>query len=137
MVWHLQTSRSQKAALTLIFGLGSFVVVVSSVRIAFILEVGPDFTWDYTNPIIWSDVETSIAVVCACLPAWRPVAQLAVSGLSSIKLRSQVRVSECAHQLQIVLIKASYIGPSRDRNEYSQLNRVEKGRDAASVVPTK
>lgn len=72
------------------------VVVVSIVRIFFLLQIGPDITCrccpghplspvnsveltlsanagDYTGPIIWSSIETSVSVVCACLPIFRPI----------------------------------------------------------------
>ena len=134
MIWHLQTSRSQKVALTLVFGLGGFVVVVSSIRIAFIIEVGPDFTWDYTNPIIWSDIETSIAVVCACLPTLRPVAQYAVSGLSSIKSRYAVKTSESVYRLQDIPANESHDGPLSVRRDHSKPERSDHRQDEESVV---
>ena len=133
MIWHLQTSRSQKALLTVVFGLGGFVVVVSSIRIKFIVEVGPDFTWDYTNPIIWSYIETGIAVVCACLPTLRPAAQSAARSLKSIKLRRSVGTSESVHQLHVIPTKDSHVGPSRDRKLYRNLEG-EEGRDIESAV---
>ena len=135
MIWHLQTSRSQKVALTLVFGLGGFVVVVSSIRIAFIIEVGPDFTWDYTNPIIWSDIETSIAVVCACLPTLRPVAQYAVSGLSSIRLRYAARTSESVYRLQNIPTNESHDGPLNFKRDHSKSGRSDHKQDEESVVP--
>jgi len=113
------------------------VVIVSCIRIAFIIEVGPDFTWDYTNPIIWSGIETSVAVVCACLPTLRPVAQYAVSGLNSIRLRSTASTSESPHQLRTIPTNASYVGPSRDRKDYRQFKRLEEGRGFGPVVPAK
>ena len=134
MIWHLQTSRSQKALLTVVFGLGGFVVVVSSIRITFVLEVGPDFTWDYTNPIIWSYIETGIAVVCACLPTLRPAAQSALRSLNSIQLRRSVETSESVHKLQVIPTKDSHVGPSRDRRLYRNLERKEEGRDIESAV---
>ena len=30
---------------------------------------------DYTGPVIWSSIEVSVGVICACLPTLRPVAQ--------------------------------------------------------------
>ena len=134
MVWHLQTPRSQKIALTFIFGLGGFVVIVSSIRIAFIIQVGPDFTWDYTNPIIWTDIETSIAVICACLPTLRPVAQYAVGALNSIRLRSKGSTSESSQELGPTPADASYVGPSRVKKDYSQFQRLEERREVTLPV---
>lgn len=94
-------------------------MIISSVRIAFIIEVGPDFTWDYTNPIIWSDIETSVAVICACLPSLRPVAHYAFSGLSSIVSRrnktSGGEGSEHTHQLNVMARDPSYVRGTKNK----------------------
>ncbi|KAL8710589.1 MAG: hypothetical protein Q9220_004813 [cf. Caloplaca sp. 1 TL-2023] len=126
MVWHLQVLRSQKVLLTLIFGLGGFVVIVSSARVAFIIEVGPDITWDYVNPVLWSAFETCTAVICACLPTLKPVVQYAVTGLRSIRSSKNSEETEDSFPLGPVQGKQAYVGGrSEDKKAYRQFHRMD------------
>jgi hypothetical protein len=41
----------------------------SVVRLVKMTSLGvTDMTWDYTTPIIWSTVEPSVGLLCACVP---------------------------------------------------------------------
>lgn len=41
----------------------------SIVRLAKMSSLGTtDMTWDYVSPIIWSTVEPSVGLLCACVP---------------------------------------------------------------------
>ncbi|KAA8642408.1 hypothetical protein EYZ11_009915 [Aspergillus tanneri] len=75
MIWRLTLTASQKIALTFIFLLGSFACVTALMRLLVsILHVNdPDLTWVYLDALIWTVVEPSVAVICACLPTLRPV----------------------------------------------------------------
>ena len=134
MVWHLHTTRGQKAALSFIFGLGGFVVIVSSIRVYYIIQVGPDFTWEYTNPIIWSDIETSIAVICACLPILRPVFTNGFSFLSSIWHKSESSDSESAHELRNKPPEASYTASPRATKRGNHFGNLDDVQDVESIV---
>ncbi|KAI9790487.1 MAG: hypothetical protein M1833_001926 [Piccolia ochrophora] len=70
----LHAARRQKLAIAGIFLLGGFVVVASSVRIPYLVLVDPvDLTWTNDGAALWSQVEANVAIVCACLPSFRPL----------------------------------------------------------------
>lgn len=101
-----------------------------------------------------------MAVVSACLPTLRPVAQYAMSGLSSVKLRYTVKTSESALGLQIISTDnyhdanvshdmddshdavesheadESHDGPSRDTSfsEVWRLEQAPQGQDVESAM---
>ncbi|MCJ1479222.1 hypothetical protein MMC13_007907 [Lambiella insularis] len=85
VVWRLQLPIGQKIGLTFIFLLGSFVCAASLVRLLnAILDLNdPDTTWAFVNAMIWTTIEPSVGVICACLPVMRPL----VSALLPTKLR--------------------------------------------------
>ncbi|KAK1569460.1 uncharacterized protein LY79DRAFT_653959 [Colletotrichum navitas] len=79
----LQMSRPQKLALLGVFLLGTFVTIISIVRLQTILSVdlkSPDITWNFCSTIIWTNVEANIAIVCACLPSLKPLLSLMIDG---------------------------------------------------------
>ncbi|KAF6808677.1 hypothetical protein CPLU01_15638 [Colletotrichum plurivorum] len=91
-VWSLQLQRAQKVALAGIFALGTFVTIVSMLRLHVILSVdlaSPDITWNFIDTIVWTNVEANTAIICACLPCLKPLLSLALKG----KLRSTVKQS--------------------------------------------
>ncbi|KAJ5819101.1 hypothetical protein N7474_004692 [Penicillium riverlandense] len=65
---------SEKLALTVIFALGTFVSLISIVRIVLLTSpTDPDPMYDSTPGTIWTSVETSIGVLCVNLPAMSPL----------------------------------------------------------------
>ena len=71
-VLHLQLSTNKKVALSLIFALGSFVVVTAIVRMAVLYRPNePDF--DLTQGDIWLNVHLGTAIISACLPTYKPL----------------------------------------------------------------
>ncbi|KAJ5555276.1 hypothetical protein N7461_003746 [Penicillium sp. DV-2018c] len=74
MVWRVNTTRRQKWILTGIFLLGGFVCVVSIIRVVnFDGSSFADPTYESVGPVTWSSVEQSVAIICACLPTFRPL----------------------------------------------------------------
>ncbi|MCJ1439411.1 hypothetical protein MMC27_008805 [Xylographa pallens] len=74
IVWHLHIQNSQKLAISSIFLLGGFVCIASVIRYTYLKEVIPvDVTYTNVLPGIWSLIELSTGLICACLPAMRPV----------------------------------------------------------------
>ncbi|KAJ5824021.1 hypothetical protein N7447_006361 [Penicillium robsamsonii] len=75
LVWKLQMRKTQKVLLCGIFLLGGFVCVASIIRIYYMtfLKNSPDVTWIMGDVFIWSSVEPSIGIVCACLPTLYPL----------------------------------------------------------------
>lgn len=57
------------------------------VRVWAILNIDQtDVTWSYVRPLIWSSVEISIGITCACLPTLQPLIQLCLSSRSTSNL---------------------------------------------------
>lgn len=74
MVWRLKISIRQKATLSGVFLLGTFVWVASIVRVTTFDQLNPaDETYTGIAPAIWTEVEQSLGIVCACLPCLRPL----------------------------------------------------------------
>ncbi|MCJ1380706.1 hypothetical protein MMC17_003814 [Xylographa soralifera] len=81
IVWRLHIKKSQKLAISAIFFLGGFVCFASIIRYTYLNEVIPvDVTYTDYPAGIWSVVEVSIGLVCACLPVMRPLLQRLVPG---------------------------------------------------------
>ncbi|KAI2637323.1 hypothetical protein GGS21DRAFT_511075 [Xylaria nigripes] len=74
IIWRLQTSRSKKWSLSLLFLLGAFVIVASVIRIISVTEIDPkDFNFSNVGGGLWSTVEFEVGFICANLPASRPL----------------------------------------------------------------
>lgn len=74
MVWRLKLESGQKLMLSGIFALGGLVCVASLMRIiTAVLIKGSDLTYSLTTPYMWSQLEPTMAVVCACLTTYRPL----------------------------------------------------------------
>ncbi|KAJ5374129.1 hypothetical protein N7517_006135 [Penicillium concentricum] len=75
LVWKLQMRKTQKFMVSGIFLLGGFVCIASIIRIYYMtfLKTSPDVTWIMGDVFIWSSVEPSIGIVCACLPTLHPL----------------------------------------------------------------
>ncbi|RAH41953.1 uncharacterized protein BO95DRAFT_371900 [Aspergillus brunneoviolaceus CBS 621.78] len=74
LVWRLQLRRSQKIQILSIFLLGGFVCVASAIRIYYFTFVNSvDVTWILGDVFIWSSIEPSIGIFCACLPVLQPL----------------------------------------------------------------
>lgn len=75
-LWKLQIPMRQKVALIMILTLGWFVVIISALRLHFLILVAKhpkDQTW-YSGPAAyWSALEVNLAIVCACAPALKPL----------------------------------------------------------------
>ncbi|MCJ1408687.1 hypothetical protein MMC19_002762 [Ptychographa xylographoides] len=72
MIWTLQIHVSHKLALSSVFLLGGFIVVVSIVRVVILNSLQQvDITWEFVDAGIWTSVEPAIGVCSACLPIMR------------------------------------------------------------------
>lgn len=73
MIWSLRLPKSQKIGLTVVFGLGVFVFATSVLRLT-TLESGStakDPLVGTVSSTMWTMIEASTAVICACLPMCR------------------------------------------------------------------
>ncbi|EWZ28632.1 uncharacterized protein FOBCDRAFT_227717 [Fusarium oxysporum Fo47] len=72
-VIHLRLHWKQKIGVVIMFLLGTFVTVVSVIRlqtlVLFAKSSNP--TWDYWNVAVWSVIEIHVGMICTCLPTLR------------------------------------------------------------------
>ena len=68
----LNLSTDKKVYISLIFALGSFVVITGIVRMATLYRPGIE-DFDLTIGDIWLNVHLGTAIISACLPAYRPL----------------------------------------------------------------
>ncbi|KAI0190273.1 putative PTH11-typeG-protein-coupled receptor [Xylaria flabelliformis] len=75
LICALQMSRPRKAALIFVFALGTFVVITSALRFTTldIPVTSPDPLY-HVDTEMWTLIEMSMAIVCACLPQIRSLA---------------------------------------------------------------
>lgn len=76
-LWNLQLAREKKFGVYFALSLGVFACAIEIVRIYYCFQTtndgGADITWTNAGSLIWSGVENSVAVVCACIPATAPL----------------------------------------------------------------
>ncbi|KAF8858845.1 hypothetical protein BDZ45DRAFT_387540 [Acephala macrosclerotiorum] len=65
----------KRIAVILIFAFGSFACVTSMIRLKFVIGYGTsiDPSWANVDIVIWSEIETYTAAICACLMCIRPL----------------------------------------------------------------
>ncbi|MCJ1315866.1 hypothetical protein MMC15_001186, partial [Xylographa vitiligo] len=81
---HLQLSFKKKILLSLIFLLGGFVIITGIVRIIQCYEPGLSDI-NLIQDAIWLNIHLSTAIICACLPTYRPLLTSSLSALSSLR----------------------------------------------------
>ncbi|KAL8987502.1 MAG: hypothetical protein Q9177_003290 [Variospora cf. flavescens] len=98
LLWRLRTTAKQQIVLTIIFTIAGFVLLVSIIWIVVLARLeqadvtctcppsspisqaatlNNPHTGNYINTVIWSVLEPSMAVVCACIPSLRPLYSVA------------------------------------------------------------
>ncbi|KAL9602850.1 MAG: hypothetical protein Q9219_001545 [cf. Caloplaca sp. 3 TL-2023] len=71
-LYQLQLSAEKKALCSMIFALGSFVIITGIIRLIKVYKPsGTDV--DLTQGQIWLNVHLGTAIICACLPTLRPL----------------------------------------------------------------
>ncbi|KAH8669584.1 hypothetical protein BGZ60DRAFT_486923 [Tricladium varicosporioides] len=77
-IWNLQLRMRKKVGLLFAFSLGIFVTAISIIRLvyAFPVNIGLDMTWDDVNIFVWTAVQVSFGISCACVPAMAPLYRL-------------------------------------------------------------
>ncbi|KAF2229251.1 hypothetical protein EV356DRAFT_437290, partial [Viridothelium virens] len=70
MLWKLQLSLGRRLALTSVFLVGIFACMASILRLitTFTLTSGTDLAWNTANRFLWTAVEASVGLTCACFP---------------------------------------------------------------------
>ncbi|KAH7359712.1 hypothetical protein BKA66DRAFT_426862 [Pyrenochaeta sp. MPI-SDFR-AT-0127] len=91
-VFHLKLSLQKKISVSLMFFVGTFVTVISCVRlqslVTFAASSNP--TWNQADVITWSLIEIGVGIICACMPALRVILNRMFPKLLSLTMnRSQ------------------------------------------------
>lgn len=85
-VWQLHAPVAQRVVLAGMFALGTFIAVVSLVRLIIFLQIpigtAGDVTYNFREIIVWSVVEINIGLTCACLPSLKPA--LSMIGITKL-----------------------------------------------------
>ncbi|SCO26422.1 related to integral membrane protein PTH11 [Fusarium fujikuroi] len=70
---HLQMKWKRKLAVASMFGVGTFVTVVSILRLRYLVAFGNSSnpTWDSFDTCYWSVIELNVGIWCACMPNLR------------------------------------------------------------------
>ncbi|KAI1628765.1 50S ribosomal protein L36e [Exophiala viscosa] len=71
----LQLPRKQKMSLIAVFALGGFGCITSILRLhaLYITSISTDITYDNVDAVTWSAAELNVGIMCASIPAIRPV----------------------------------------------------------------
>lgn len=81
ILWRLRTTKGQKTVLTCIFSIAAFVCIVSIIRLVVLSRLTVhDITWNFVNAAVWTETESSLSVVSACIPSLRPLVALIIRG---------------------------------------------------------
>lgn len=80
VVWQLHLSMRQRLSLSFVFVLGLLACAASIVRVVAFDQVKlEDVTYTLVTASIWTTIEQSIGIVCACLPTTRPLIKRFIS----------------------------------------------------------
>ncbi|KIV82363.1 hypothetical protein PV11_04482 [Exophiala sideris] len=73
VIMKLQISRQQKLQILSMFGVGSFITVISIIRLQALISFATEtnLTYNLLQTSIWSSIELYVSVICACMPATR------------------------------------------------------------------
>lgn len=96
-VWKLHAPVAQRIVLGGIFALGTFVSIVSMIRLSVLLDTASgvfDVTYTFKDVYMWSLVEINVGLTCTCLPSLRPM--IRVIGLNRLFSSGRSRPSGMA-----------------------------------------
>ncbi|KAF5679394.1 integral membrane protein PTH11 [Fusarium heterosporum] len=81
----LQMKWKRKLAVGLMFVVGTFVTIVSILRLRYLVAFGKSTNplWDSFNTVYWSDIEINVAIWCVCMPDLRMVIRQVFPSLRS------------------------------------------------------
>ncbi|KAL8728272.1 MAG: hypothetical protein Q9166_005513 [cf. Caloplaca sp. 2 TL-2023] len=99
--------------------------IVSVVRLYYIrVSKDTDFTWNYVNVIIWAEVKSSVALICACFPSLRPLLTVAFHAMRSTSYRKPT----------LKLLHHTHASISSDR--WKMWSSGSGSKDTSNFIPT-
>ncbi|KAH6645895.1 hypothetical protein BKA67DRAFT_582660 [Truncatella angustata] len=86
----LNTSWRKKINIVVMFSLGFFILLTSSIRLRYIVQFARTLnpTWDYVDVLIWTALEVNISIIVICLPAIRAFLSQSVPKIFGTTVRS-------------------------------------------------
>ncbi|KAF2644976.1 hypothetical protein P280DRAFT_466225 [Massarina eburnea CBS 473.64] len=77
-VWRLHAPLAQRLFLAGMFALGTFVSVISIIRLTILVRSRgvSDITYDFRDIYLWSIVEVNVGLICVGLPCLRPMGRI-------------------------------------------------------------
>ncbi|KAJ9610699.1 hypothetical protein H2200_005476 [Cladophialophora chaetospira] len=89
VLWKLQLPRKQKLSLIGVFALGGFGCITGMLRLhaIYVATNSTDPSYDNLPAATWSAAELNVGIMCACVPALRPVISLVFPRLLSTTRR--------------------------------------------------
>ncbi|KIL85179.1 hypothetical protein FAVG1_11608 [Fusarium avenaceum] len=90
-LYHIGLKTRKKIGVILIFGVGIFLIVVSCLRIPFMIDFNRSLnaTADSQGIIVWSNLESGVGILVACLPHTQPLLRAAVTRARSMEVFSK------------------------------------------------
>ncbi|KAJ5094373.1 hypothetical protein N7456_010234, partial [Penicillium angulare] len=78
LVWNLQMRKAQKIMISGIFLLALIPLAANIPRLTYMINLltSVDASWVMSEVFVWSTIEPSIGVLCACLPTLNPMVRL-------------------------------------------------------------
>ncbi|CVK99797.1 uncharacterized protein FPRN_09020 [Fusarium proliferatum] len=74
-MWRLHLPVAKRLGLIAMLSLDLLVCATSIIRINFVTRIGADATYEFADPMIWSQVELASLVICSTIPCLRQVIQ--------------------------------------------------------------
>ena len=115
-LWNLYLRLAQKVGIFASLSLGVFACIIEIVRIYFVFNVTEvdDMHWTNTDAMIWTAVETKIAVTCANIPAAAPLLKRARESQRGSRWFGP---SRCSYTSKISSLKARFRRTERNIRE--------------------
>ncbi|KAK6332258.1 hypothetical protein TWF696_002979 [Orbilia brochopaga] len=75
VVWKVRLPIRQRIGLVGVFALGSFVCLAGILRLVYVIRTAYSYdrTWDGFSAWIWTAAESDVGIICASLPALKPL----------------------------------------------------------------
>ncbi|KAI1288879.1 hypothetical protein F5Y03DRAFT_378961 [Xylaria venustula] len=135
-LWNLKLDLKRKALLSVVFLVGALTIISSILRVIYLETVDPsDPTYSLTIPGIWTNVEASLGIVCACLPLVYSLFRFCTSGRKTRQASNSARRTPGQSFKKGGSLVTFGSSPSKfKRVEYSGRNDVELCTDGYEVI---